>query len=355
MSEGDSNFTIERIPLDDNPDFNDYLDQHNPVVEIEGGIYRPSEVLNAIDPDAYRSVLEEYRIHEEERFKQLVLNEFPNPIAYSFSMAENGFDNERHRLDCLRDAWEALINLLYAIVIGESLSLGLSLREAKVITGPTEQTPVNTKHLTTDTPHVKIGLMAGILRMTAEQGISMVCAEFVTDEILSALRALKKDRNDVAHSTALSEREAHEQFIKDANIFLPLLRQVTALQHVRLLRFQKTASHALDYRFELFQGHATTKRFTTLTLNTTQLQTCAHYLNSDNIVVHVGEHIYRVSPFVYFVERGGETRLCLYKKIHSDQYLYSVIGQAAQVTLTDSTLTKQFDEVKSLLRPRGSK
>ncbi|GEM_PF-4266737 len=348
MSKRNESFKIERIPLEDNPDFNAYLDQQYDPVEIEGGQYKPSEVLNAVDPDAYRSALEEYRNHQAEQFQHAIFDEFPNPIAYNYYKAMRGYENERQRLDCLRDAWEALIYLLYAIVVGEFRSLGLTFDGAKVFTGPTQQKPLHFEHFMSDKINDKIGIMEGLLRQAADQGVKLVCADLVKDDVLTALRELNRKRNGFSHSSALSEREAQDQFISSAEIFLALLRRVADLQSIRLFRYQRSASHALECRFEDFSGHATTRKFNTLTLNTAQFQKCAKYLNPDTIVIKIGESIYGVSPIVYFVQRGGDSRLCFYKQNRNGQYLYSVVGESEQVPILEKTIADQFAALREL-------
>jgi hypothetical protein len=49
-----------RLEYEDNPDFNDYVDDANEALRIFGVEYRPSEVLFRVDQEAYRIYLAEY-------------------------------------------------------------------------------------------------------------------------------------------------------------------------------------------------------------------------------------------------------------------------------------------------------
>jgi hypothetical protein len=49
-----------RFEYDDNEDFNAYLDEENDEVRVFDLTYRPSEVLFAVDLEAYRDLLSGY-------------------------------------------------------------------------------------------------------------------------------------------------------------------------------------------------------------------------------------------------------------------------------------------------------
>jgi hypothetical protein len=53
-------FAITRLEYEDNQEFNNYVDDANTQVQIFNLIYRPSEVLFAVDQEAYRSLRANY-------------------------------------------------------------------------------------------------------------------------------------------------------------------------------------------------------------------------------------------------------------------------------------------------------
>lgn len=53
-----------RLEYDDNPDFNQYVDELHPVVRIFALEYQPSEVLFSTDPEAYRDTLADFDAQE---------------------------------------------------------------------------------------------------------------------------------------------------------------------------------------------------------------------------------------------------------------------------------------------------
>src|SRR5690349_11753528 len=112
-----------RIEYTNNSEFNDEFDLENPEVKIgELEPYKASFVLYSVDYEAYLSAIEEYKQAKLDRQKESIYYEYPQPIAYYFHQAENGYSNENHRLQLLRSTWEAIIFTLYAIVIGEARS-----------------------------------------------------------------------------------------------------------------------------------------------------------------------------------------------------------------------------------------
>jgi hypothetical protein len=58
-----------RLTFDDHADFNDHVDDENEAVQIFEVQYRPSEVLFAVDQEAYRNYLADYT-SEVEEFEQ---------------------------------------------------------------------------------------------------------------------------------------------------------------------------------------------------------------------------------------------------------------------------------------------
>lgn len=52
---------IAQMKFEDNEDFNDFIDEANSQVRIFDNLYRPSEVLFAVDHPAYRDLLSDYK------------------------------------------------------------------------------------------------------------------------------------------------------------------------------------------------------------------------------------------------------------------------------------------------------
>lgn len=58
--------TNKRQQYDDNPEFNEWLDEQQDVIKIAGTILTPSEILFNTDPRAYRDALVEFMSNNEE-------------------------------------------------------------------------------------------------------------------------------------------------------------------------------------------------------------------------------------------------------------------------------------------------
>ena len=57
---------VARLDYEDNQDFNSYIDESNEQVHIFDFIYRPSEVLFAVDQEAYRDLLADHEADDAE-------------------------------------------------------------------------------------------------------------------------------------------------------------------------------------------------------------------------------------------------------------------------------------------------
>lgn len=69
----------QRLAFDDHADFNDHVDDENEAVQIFEVQYRPSEVLFAIDQQAYRNYLADYTSEIAEIEQAPSQSEYPEP------------------------------------------------------------------------------------------------------------------------------------------------------------------------------------------------------------------------------------------------------------------------------------
>ncbi|AOV16763.1 hypothetical protein BJI67_06535 [Acidihalobacter aeolianus] len=70
------------MDFNDNPEFNDWLDETYPRVEIGEFSEAPSVVLFEMDPSAYLDQLDAWKSQQIEEFPEVVVNEFPAPVAH---------------------------------------------------------------------------------------------------------------------------------------------------------------------------------------------------------------------------------------------------------------------------------
>lgn len=104
---------------EDNAEFNEYLDSLYGTIKIAGSEFPSSKVLFAMEYETYCIALQDFHRDRIERFKEIVIDQFPTPVAMCYYRFENGFEHNLQRLNFLRDTWESIINLIHALVISE--------------------------------------------------------------------------------------------------------------------------------------------------------------------------------------------------------------------------------------------
>jgi len=120
------------MQYNDNPEFNDYLDEKYKEVQIGNFSCSASSVLFEMDKQAYIEAYNEYLAEQKEAFPERVMERFPSPIAYYLERTYYGFENNHHKLHLLRSTWESLIYILYAIAIGEIIDRRLNLSTLRI-------------------------------------------------------------------------------------------------------------------------------------------------------------------------------------------------------------------------------
>ncbi len=305
----------ETINYNENPDFNQYIDEQvllrygitEGYIEIAGSRMRPSEILLKVDPVAYHAELVEFRQLEIGAFKEIVFTEFPTPIAFNFERFERGYENQQHRLQLLRDTWESIIFLLYALIVGEYRSRGLSM------TG----TRIKSQQIISDSLNDKLSIIEQLIELAVDKSYELTCLNFISTEIVEKLRELNRIRNDFSHSSAKSNAQC-KQLIEDheSEVFV-ILKEIKEISNVRLIRYiaSDDGSH-LSFRHEDFKGSSLNRTFANANIEPEKFGQIYSYLNNRNILAIYGSDIYCIFPFVHFkLDRSGNhTRLCFYKK-----------------------------------------
>jgi hypothetical protein len=295
-------------------EFNDALDSSYATIVIAGHSFPPSRVLYAVDPRAYRAALLEYQQQVQDDLKELVISRFPTPIAHHLHKVEHGCATYSARLSTLKDVWEAVILVLYAIVIGEFRCQSVPLLGAQIITPPKKE-KLKFDHLFSNRLGTRIGIMIGLLQEALDHNLDIISRQLITLETLEKVRRLNQVRNGFAHDETKSEEQSREIFLTSYGEVMDILKQTQQLANMSLLRFDGTDGNALHVRFEQFVGYAINRRYKKVTLSAVQYSQCLGYLNADNILAHYKDRIFSTSPFLYFVTRdeGHITKLCLYR------------------------------------------
>lgn len=345
----------------DNPDFNDALDAEYGVIEIAEVPFSPSLILHTMDPEGYHAALLEFRQQQLDDFKDEVCQRFPTPIANRFYKVEHGSVTYLEKLSALKDLWEAVIYTLYALVVGEFRSLGLSMHEAQTVS------PSNTENrkpeklklnwFYSDKLADRIGITVSLVQLASDKGLDVVLPDIVTLDILEKIRGLKGARNEFAHDETKSEEQAQRLFTAYYEDVLSVLGLLRGLADVALLRFDGTEKKVFECRFETFEGYAMTRHFRTVTLSMSQHGAYSPYLSTDNIVAMYKGRIYSTSPFLHFVSRdeGHLTKLCFYKykegSEENQEFFFGVVGESKNEKIPARTFAPAIAELHALVAP----
>ncbi len=329
-----------------NNDFNQYLDDEYGLIIISGSHFQASKILYDLENETYRIALQEFRAQEIENFKETVFDEFPTPIAYNFYRFERGYDNENQRRDFLRDTWESIIFLIYAIVVGEFRCSKLSIDAS---------TKIKMQEVLSDSLDAKLSIVAKLLQLALDQGIKLSSLKVTSLDLIEKLRELNRVRNGFSHSGAMSEEQARKFILANQGDVLSVLQDCKNLNSLKLLRFNKNEGKASHIRCEVFNGHSMNRTYETFLLTSEQVTTAFDYLDRDNILINIDNHIFSISPFFHFklTDSGHQTRLCCYKKKKGEppeqKFIYEVIGDALEIDFEAANFSSVVDEIRSLL------
>ena len=329
---------------EENSDFTEYLDEEGEI-EIAGITFHRSWVLYNMDPIAYDSALRDFRQRREEDFKEMVYNDFPTPIAYPFYRSERGFENNIQRLHFLRDTWESLIFVLYAIVVGESLFLEIPMNDAKI----------KKKEIFSDKLSTKLNIIKQLLNLEHVKNYELNSRNVITNEVIEKLIELNRTRNGFSHSPAISEAQATKIYSECyLDVFL-VLHDLKNLKDIQLLRYIGQKENPHNLRCETFRGYSTTKTIKTITIDQDQLTNSAKYLDEKYILVMNNKHIYSISPFLHFKQdtSGHQTSICVCKKKSGEdpnQKLgFEILGRGGKFELKLDDFRTEITKLHSLL------
>ena len=98
--------------------FNDSLDEEGSV-DIAGIAFQRSRILYELASNTYFDAYNEFQEQEFEDLKQTVFDSYPACVAYNFRLSERGegANDPVRKLLHLKDSWEAIVFVLYALVI----------------------------------------------------------------------------------------------------------------------------------------------------------------------------------------------------------------------------------------------
>ncbi|MDT4952778.1 MAG: hypothetical protein QOJ02_916 [Acidobacteriota bacterium] len=332
-----------RPVYEENEAFNASLD--NELVEIAGSYFLPSQVLNKMDEEAYHAARLDFEQQQIEEFKDIIFNKFPTPIAHNFYRLERGYENDLQRLHLLRDTWESLIYVLYALCVGEYRCYRLSMSGTSISMGD----------LLSDKMHDRFSVMTRLLQAGETNGYDLAVAGLISVDLIERLRNLNQRRNGFSHEAAKSDEQARQLLAENYSDVLETLKEFTGLQDITLMRWVGQDGDVHNLRCEIFESHATTKNIKPLRINDQQLRDSSQHLNTRTVLSKIGDKIFSLSPFLHWMDDGTGhcTRLCYYKRKKTEngvqEFHYEISGISTPTKFPASNFEAEINGLRSLL------
>lgn len=329
------------MAFSDNPEFNDWLDEAYPKIEIGEYSETPSVVLFEMDQQAYVNQLDAWKSQQIEEFPEVVVTEFPAPIAHYFHQTQHGYDDANHRLQLLRTTWESVVFTLYSLAVGEVLYRGVNLSGIQV-----GNQSLSYNRMMSDRLADKLGFVEAIIKDDFGVG-QLVMSEIVSDEVIEELRQLNRERNSIQHIAALNASQAEAHFDELLPEVKAVLYELRELRHVSFIRYRNSEATPKDLNCRKFDGHSLAKVNYPLSLTDEQFANIGASLTANRLYAELGEDIFCVSPFAHVVDENHKTFLCFYKKKNNvTSFQFERIGEPAGEFELDAG---QFQDVRDAI------
>lgn len=340
----------EVIEYDDFTDFNQSLDEEGDI-DIAGFLFKRSEILFQLDILAYLEAANEFNQSNFENLKQLVFDELPSCISYNYRLSEKGFgaSNPVQKLLHLKDTWEAVIFILYALLWGEVRKKQIDLSKAKFTNGIKELNFTN-KIVFSDALKQKLENIRAVLKFYQDNNIVTKCGDSFSFELITFLRELQDIRNDISHHTTPTKEQAKVDLIELEPTFKKMLLKLDFLKDCQILRFE---SYTTKAQFETFNGHSLNKEFDDIHIDSSLLPYILSNANN-NIFVKWDDEIFSLSPFLHFISdtTGHESYLCFFKGKKEGKYWFEPTKLRKEVTFEDLFAKHEAEkaEIQSLIQ-----
>jgi hypothetical protein len=327
--------------------FNDSLDEEGKI-DISGIFFSRSRILFEMDFEAYKQSFNQYLEQDYEDLKQVVFNSYPACIAYNFRLSEKGEGSSDpvRKLLHLKDTWEAIIFVLYALVMGELRYRKADLKSAKVfvsydsLNNPTYAS-FNTDKILSDAVKQKIQNIKAIVDFVKKRVLCFKCKE-VDESLLDDLLRLQDIRNDVSHHATPTSEQAKEELKQVIPLFREMIAKTRFLENCKVLRFESFSS---ECRCEAFNGHSLNREYE----NYKWPDVIRNYvltLGQEQIFALWDSECFSLSPFIHFDKdvTGHEAYLCFYKGKKQSKYWYEPLKIRSEKNFDH--LQKRFESEK---------
>ncbi|MCK5343295.1 MAG: hypothetical protein KAR20_07815 [Candidatus Heimdallarchaeota archaeon] len=336
--------------------FNEWLDEDGEVT-IANVPFQRSRILFDMETAVYKQALNEFLEQDFEDLKQFVFDYYPSCIAYNLRLSEKGEGSSDpvRKLLHLKDTWESIVFVLYALVMGEIRSKCINLKAVKVfVSHDSSGNPLygnlNTDRILSDAIKQKIQNIKGIVQYARANSVGFKCEE-IDIGLLNDLLQLQDIRNDISHHAAPTREQAEIELKQVSPIFRDMLTKTRFFVDCKILRFEIYSS---ALRCEAFNGHSLNKEYDDINLPADQTSFIIG-LGQEQLFVLWNNECFSLSPFLHY-ERdstGHESYLCFYKGKKERKYWYEPIKIRTEKTFDhlQSRFEAEKNEITNLVVP----
>lgn len=322
---------LDEIKYNEQEEFNQFIDDEYPEVEINGEKFLPSEILFNLKKEAYRIALTDFETQQFDELKQIAFESFPSNFAYYYRLSDRGVNanNPVFKFLHLKDTWEAAIYILNALAWGEVRAKGIDLKTADVFHSGNPNQRFNSPVLMTDALKQMLENVKAIVNFSNANGLNLKCGQFIKLELIDALYELQNNRNHFSHAATPTPEQANAELTVVLPLFKKALKHLRFLEDVIFLRFE---SFNGVFRFQTFKDHSLNREFEEIEIEAAK-QAYVMANAGEVIFAKWDDDIFSCSPFLHYIHdgTGHETYLCVYKGKADGQYLYEPVKQRGNI------------------------
>lgn len=329
-----------KIQFLDNQAFNLWLNENFPV-EIEEYQFHSSEVLYNQKYEWYVEALERYNKDPLIVMWRITEN-FPTPIAYYIDQAENNYQNEHHRLDLLKSCWEAIIFLIFGIVVAEARHRSIPLKALGLTKWDTFKS---------DRVFDKLNIVENILDYSLKNAISFECSDIIPISTLADIRRLNQERNGFEHAAAKTAMQQKELYNELFPLVRNVLNQLLGLEKVCLFRYHEAPS-PLFPRCEIYRGSSLGGKKDIITLYRDNYMDILDEFDNTTVFAQINNTAFCLAPFIHFFQEVHETNalICFFKKHNGGKYKFEVVSKSQDKEFEPADFDKFENKLKSLIQ-----
>ncbi len=336
--------------------FNESLDGEGDI-EIAGIPFQRSRILYELATDTYQDAFDEFQEQEFQELKQNVFDEYPACIAYNFRLSEKGegATDPVRKLLYLKDSWEAIVFVLYAMVMGEVRHKKIDMKMVQAFVslgagGNPIYANFNTDKILSDAIKQKTQNIKAIIRHCKSNALGFKCEE-IDVTLLDDLLQLQDIRNDISHHAAPTREQAETELTQVIPLFREMLTKTRFLENCRVLRFE---NFAIQCRCEFFNGHSLNREYDNYTFPDPQRDYVLQ-LGQEQLFVEWDGECFSLSPFLHFDKdaTGHESYVCFYKGKKDGKYWYEPVKIRTEKAFDhlQTRFESEKDEIIRLLVP----